>query len=97
PRVAEAVSEDLGAALFPVGKRVVCGDRERISLVHIDPKNFAEQYSCILAVALRRMALAFVIGVTAVADGDLKIAIRPEGDAAAVVGEIRLFYFAQQP
>src|SRR5258707_936776 len=50
-----------------------------------------------LAVALRRMTLALVIGIAAVADGDIKIAIQSEGDAASIVVEIRLVDLQQHP
>jgi len=43
------------------------------------------------------MALALVIGIAAVADRDIKIAIRPEGDTTAVVVELRLVDLQQHP
>ena len=90
PGVAHSVGKNFRAAFLAVGERIVRRKRARISLVHVDAQDFAKQHGRVLAVALRRMAPAFVVRVAAIADGDIKIAIRPEGEAARVVVEIRL-------
>src|SRR4029079_1627518 len=43
PGVANAPSEDLGAAFFTVGKGVISGDRVRIPVIHIDSENLAQE------------------------------------------------------
>ena len=97
PCIAHAVGKDFGPAFFPVGERIVRRNRIGVSLVHVDAQNFSQQDSCVLAISLRRMAAPFIVGIAAVAHGDIKKSVRADGEAARVVVEIRLVDLEQHP
>ncbi len=88
PDVAQAVRPNLPArVVLAPGERVVRRDAVRQLAgagIDVDAENLAQQRAQVLRVVMR------VVGLAAVARGDVKLAVRPEQNHAAVVVPIRL-------
>src|SRR5256885_524827 len=87
PGVAHSVGEDFRAALLSVRERVVRRNCVWTPLVHVDAENLSEERRGVLAVALWRMTAPFVVGIAAVAHGEVEKTVWSEGDATGVVIE----------
>ena len=90
PRIAEAERVDLGPAAAG-RERVVGRDRVRLTAVDIDAEDLAEQHLPVLR------PVAGVTRRAAVAEADVEVAIRAEGEHAAVVVGERLGYGEEHP
>ena len=98
PRIAQTVGEDFRKALLAVGKGIVVRNAVGRSAIHVEAQHLAEQRVELLAVALGRMAasardIADIVVGTAIAHAHIQKAIRPKGEASAVVIPVRLVDF----
>ena len=92
PGIAQAGGPDLVGPGRRAGERIVDRDRvvarrigREIVAIDVDPQDLAEQDIDVLGIAVG------IVGAAAVADRDIEIAVRAEGEGAAiVVGEVRV-------
>src|SRR5678815_5563463 len=76
PGVPQSVSINLRTALALVfRKRIIGGDAIRRAVIHIDTQDLALKLGGVLSIALGGMATANVVLISAIADGNVEIAI----------------------
>lgn len=93
PGVADTPGVDFGACGGFADQGIVGGDAVGAfggGLVDVDAEDFAEEGGEVLSVAGGAAVEALVVGIAAIADGDVEEAIGAEGDAAAVMIEVGL-------